>query len=323
MIIGKSAARSAHASVQENTVIGALSAYNISNGERNTTLGYNSAYEIESGSNNVSIGAYSLQQNTDGSENVAIGNMALQNPFEPNSFEQYRNTAIGHKAAWNIAGDGNIAVGYEAGNNMDAGDDNIYIGNLSGTKTTGGTQIGGDNIFIGNNTSYAPAIGSTMIENAVAIGNDVVIPNSNIFVIGNELNSANRSIDMNGETSIKHNAFVGEKLGVNTASIPTDYHLAVNGAIIAEEIRVELNNNWPDYVFDTTYQLKSIPELTDFIEKNNHLPGMPSADKINDEGYHLGEIQRKMMEKIEELTLYIIQLHDSNELLKEEIQKLK
>ncbi len=184
VIIGKSAASNADAGIQENTIIGSRSAFNLTLGERNTTLGYNAAHDIEFGSDNVSIGAFALQQNTDGNENVAVGNMALQNPFETGTFEQYRNTAIGHKAAWTLAGDGNIAMGHEAGNNMEDGDDNIYIGNQSGTKDGVGTAIGNDNIFIGNNTTYSPAVGGATIQNSVAIGHGAELALPNTIIIG-------------------------------------------------------------------------------------------------------------------------------------------
>ncbi len=98
-------------------------------------------------------------------------------------------------------------------------------------------------------------------------------------------------------------------IGVSdVANLPAGYELAVDGKIIAEEIRVEMSGSWPDYVFDPSYHLKSIPELHEEIKRLGHLPGIPSASTVEEEGIQLGEMQTKMMEKIEELTLYIIQL---------------
>jgi hypothetical protein len=71
----------------------------------------------------------------------------------------------------------------------------------------------------------------------------------------------------------------------------------------------------PDYVFAKNYTLKSLDEVEDFIKKNNHLPGIPSAKTIETNGLSVGEMQKMQMEKIEELTLYIIEL-------KKEIEKL-
>ncbi|MEM9544494.1 MAG: hypothetical protein AAGA77_00905 [Bacteroidota bacterium] len=98
-------------------------------------------------------------------------------------------------------------------------------------------------------------------------------------------------------------------VGIGTTNIPTDYKLAVEGKVIAEEIRVELQANWPDYVFEDSYPLIPLEQLDEVIKDQQHLPGIPSASEIGDNGQHLGEIQIKLLEKIEELTLYIIELN--------------
>lgn len=91
-------------------------------------------------------------------------------------------------------------------------------------------------------------------------------------------------------------------------SLPdASFLLAVDGKIISEEVRVEMSGDWPDYVFEKEYPLLSIPEFAQSIKENGHLPGIPSAEEM---GNHqdVGKMQLKMMEKIEELSLYIIQL---------------
>lgn len=97
-------------------------------------------------------------------------------------------------------------------------------------------------------------------------------------------------------------------IGTNTAA--AGYMLNVNGKAICTELKVQLQANWPDYVFKKNYQLKSFDELRNFIAVNNHLPGMPAASEIQNSGMEVGEMQRKMMEKIEELTLYVLQLEN-------------
>jgi len=84
------------------------------------------------------------------------------------------------------------------------------------------------------------------------------------------------------------------------------YKLAVNGNVICTELRVKLQGNWPDYVFADGYQLKSLEEVEAHIQSENHLPGIPAAAEIEKEGIAVGDMQKKMMEKIEELTLYLI-----------------
>lgn len=85
------------------------------------------------------------------------------------------------------------------------------------------------------------------------------------------------------------------------------YKLAVNGAIITEEVTVKVSEDWPDYVFNKDYALLPLQQLESYIESNRHLPGIPSAENIRDEGLRLGEMERLLLKKIEELTLYIIQ----------------
>jgi hypothetical protein len=64
---------------------------------------------------------------------------------------------------------------------------------------------------------------------------------------------------------------------------------------------------WADYVFDEKYSLRSLYELQHFISSNRHLPGVPSAKEIMDKGINIAEMDKKLLEKIEELTLYILQ----------------
>ena len=94
-------------------------------------------------------------------------------------------------------------------------------------------------------------------------------------------------------------------VGIGTAN-PT-YKLSVNGNIRSKEVVVE--TGWADYVFNNNYQLKPLQEVEKFIEDNKHLPGIPSAEEIEKNGLQLGDTQKKMMEKIEELTLYVIELN--------------
>jgi len=83
--------------------------------------------------------------------------------------------------------------------------------------------------------------------------------------------------------------------------------LAVNGTITAKEIKVTLTG-WPDYVFGKNYNLMPLKELEQFITKNSHLPEIPSAAEVEENGVQLGEMNAILLKKIEELTLYILQL---------------
>jgi hypothetical protein len=87
--------------------------------------------------------------------------------------------------------------------------------------------------------------------------------------------------------------------------------LAVNGNIRAHEIKVE-TANWPDYVFAKNYDLLSLDETEKHIQQNGHLPGIPSAEEVKANGVDLGEMNAKLLKKIEELTLYLIEMKKEN-----------
>lgn len=108
-----------------------------------------------------------------------------------------------------------------------------------------------------------------------------------------------------------------QSVGIKTVNIPTDFDFAVNGKMICEEVRVQLAANWPDYVFQPEYELMPLEELEASIEENSHLPGVPSAAVIESRGIDMGEISKIQMEKIEELTLYIIDLKKQNDAMQE------
>jgi hypothetical protein len=81
----------------------------------------------------------------------------------------------------------------------------------------------------------------------------------------------------------------------------------VEGKIISDEVFVALRADWPDYVFATDYQLPNLCETASFIEANKHLPGIPSAEEVKAKGgIELGEMNRLLLQKIEELTLLMI-----------------
>lgn len=82
--------------------------------------------------------------------------------------------------------------------------------------------------------------------------------------------------------------------------------LYVNGTIGAKEVRVS-TNNWCDYVFDATYQLKPLAEVESYIQTNSHLPEVPSEKEVVQNGVAVGDMLKIHMQKIEELTLYVIQ----------------
>jgi hypothetical protein len=111
-------------------------------------------------------------------------------------------------------------------------------------------------------------------------------------------------------------------VGIGTTD-PQGYKLAVNGSMIAESVKVKLHANWPDHVFSKSYKLPDLKETEKFINENSHLPEIPSAVEVEKDGINLGEMNSKLLQKIEELTLYLIDQNKEIKELKSEINQLK
>ncbi|MBN2165064.1 MAG: hypothetical protein JW717_02185 [Marinilabiliaceae bacterium] len=110
------------------------------------------------------------------------------------------------------------------------------------------------------------------------------------------------------------------KVGIGTENPQAE--LAVNGTILAKEVRVSVTDgDWPDYVFSDDYQLKNLNEVEGFINENNHLPDVPSAQAMEEEGVDLAKMNKVLLQKVEELTLYMIQQQKEIEALKAKVNK--
>jgi hypothetical protein len=98
-------------------------------------------------------------------------------------------------------------------------------------------------------------------------------------------------------------------IGTPLNSNPNNYKLAVNGKIGAREIQVEITSPaWPDFVFEDGYETMALEDLEVFIRKERHLPGIPSADEVRNNGVQLGQMNAALLKQIEELTLHMIDL---------------
>lgn len=118
--------------------------------------------------------------------------------------------------------------------------------------------------------------------------------------------------------------FDNERVGIGTTNIPAAYKLAVADGIITEKVKVAVENSsqWADYVFDENYDLAELEDVEEFILENKHLPNVPSAAQVVEEGLDLGQMDATLLRKVEELTLYVIQLKKENEQLAKKVDEL-
>jgi hypothetical protein len=189
-----------------------------------------------------------------------------------------------------------------------------YNGSSYGrTLNMGGSGI---NFYTANETAFGGAIFPTdtslvMWSNSGANNYLVLQPSWGNTGVGTY--TPNAKFHVNGT----------QLIGGNAERIATGYSLSVAGKIIAEEVKVQLRAAWPDYVFAKDYKLLPLDELEQSINKNKHLPNIPSAAEVEKEGISLGDMNKRLMEKVEELTLYIIDLNKKNNALAEKVQKLE
>ena len=103
-----------------------------------------------------------------------------------------------------------------------------------------------------------------------------------------------------------------------------DDDLIVEGNIETKKVKVTATpGSVPDYVFKSNYKLRSLSDLESYIKANSHLPNVPSAKEVETNGQDVGEMQLKLLEKIEELTLYVIEQNKEMQAMKEKIKKLE
>jgi hypothetical protein len=117
--------------------------------------------------------------------------------------------------------------------------------------------------------------------------------------------------------------YISDILGIGTTTLPAGYKLAVDGKVICEEVKVQLSGSWPDYVFGENYSLMPLSSLEKTIRENKHLPGLPSAAEVEKDGLYISDMTAKLTQKVEELTLYLIELNRKFEDLKKENESLK
>jgi hypothetical protein len=296
-----------------NVAVGLGSMSSNTTGSSNTALGYNTMTNSTIGIGNLALGINAMQFSVDASNNVAVG---LNNLSGMVSGEF--NTAVGFQAlratgsTASIPLIGNTAVGKTALLRLIDGNYNTVLGQNSFLNTKKG--------------NYNIAIGSNNVPDAENAAGNIYIGNNLLPVNpqpSNELNIGNWIIGNNGTIGIGQ--FTTPLTADGSTPDGTKYKLFVKDGIRTEKVKVDIAsaNGWADYVFNKGYKLLSLSDVEKHIDEKGHLPNVPSADDVVKNGVNLGEMDAKLLEKIEELTLYVIQLNKDVKKLEEENKQLK
>ncbi len=279
-------------------------------GNANTAVGFNTMTRSTTGSLNTALGINSMQNSVTGNNNVAVGHNTLGGMIAG----EY-NTAVGFSAmrTWGSTNSvplvGNTAIGNSALMDLNNGSFNTVMGHNSFLRAVNANY----NVIIGTNN--APLINNA--TGNIYIGN-------NIAAVGtspsNELNIGNWIVGNNGTIGI----------GQFTTQLPADgvaadgqkYKLFVKDGIRTEKVKVDIasGNGWADYVFEKDYQLMSLNDLEEFIDKNGHLPEVPTTEEAIKNGIELKEMNILLLKKIEELTLYTLEQEKRIEALEKKVK---
>lgn len=302
-----------------NTYVGSLAGQIGSGGFNNTFIGAFAGNSNLKGENNTFIG-YAVGASNEGSENVFVGGYSGRLNYSGTS-----NTFLGYNAGYrNSTGTRNTFIGNQAGYYNTSGSNNIIIGPNSGTAITDGS----DNILMGYNSQAEEGI-----FNGVAIGSNSRVAASNSLVLGHQVNvgigtSAPASkleivADEIGQSGLRLSSLTSTSRTTHFA----DQFLTVNekGDVVKARYQLFINNptEWSDKVFSPSYPLCSLSAVADYIDQHRHLPGIPSAEQIVKEGIDPIKMNAMLLEKVEELTLYGIQLEKTNQDQQKRLQELE
>lgn len=337
-----------------NVFLGHWSGKNNTSGGSNTFLGSSSGFANNTGSQNSFLGRYAGSTNTTGSNNVFVGNnsggsntVGSENIFIGRNAGYYntsgtKNIVLGNISYNATAGSGNITIGYAAGSRYSGTSalNNVIIGHEAGKQSSsdasaniflgyraGYNETGSNKLYIENSDSALPLIYGDFATDKVGINS---LPNTtHTLTVGGTIHSTGLYVNgvlVSGDLSLWSrtgtNVFTQstiDNIGIGTtlANNPNSYKLAVNGKIGAKEVQIENTSlTWPDFVFKQGYYLRTLTEVEEFINANGHLPEIPSEEQVKQEGIKVSELNAKLLQKIEELTLYVIELKKEVDALK-------
>ena len=149
-----------------------------------------------------------------------------------------------------------------------------------------------------------------------------LILKGNSGYVGIGVRNPRAKLHVHGNSLFNNNLTVVEDLIVGSATSQRSY-ARIYGTAMVKEVHIDPDGNWADFVFENNYELTPLEEVASFIQENKHLPDVPSAQQVEKEGYNQSEINALFLQKIEELTLYVIDLKKENKELREAMQHQK
>lgn len=251
-----------------------------------------------------------------------VGNYGVTSAGINAGTSNYSSTFFGESAGQYSNGYANTFIGANAGRYSTNVSTNTFIGSCSGYFNQGTSNVflgsnsgyynkGSNNIFTGYQAGYKNQYGSSNVFSGYRAGYNNVYGGGNVFLgsnAGYSETSSNRLYIDNSSTTkpLIYGKFDSNQLGINTNIIPTGFALAVKGKVITEELKVQVYP-WSDFVFEDTYYLPTLEEVENHIKQKGHLKDIPSAYEVGENGIFVGQMNAKLLQKIEELTLYTIQ----------------
>jgi hypothetical protein len=331
-------AGASNTSGSSNMFFGSNAGYNNTTGLSNSFIGTNAGYSNTIGGDNLFLGSESGRLNIGGTANTFIGNVS---GYANTSGSQ--NLFLGALAgSTNTTGNNNTYIGFNAlgsganattlsnttiiGANATASVSNtVILGNAATTITGQGLAAGVSGLRFANlnSTSATTAIGGSKVLTVDASGN-VILATLNAGTL-NSVGSNGpvaESTWKNQDGYLYNNSTNG--VVINGSGLEGNA-LIVKGGVLSKEVNVKIDgsDSWPDYVFKPNYKRMTLEEVERFININGHLPNVPSATEMAQTGNNLGKTDIKLLEKVEELTLYLLEMKKANDAQSAEIQSLK
>ncbi len=289
-----------------NFFAGVNSAFNSTTGSFNLIMGRDAGFDNTSGNNNSFIGYASGLGIVSGSNNTLIG--FLSSAVGAGAATLTNSTAIGANAQ--VSASNSLVLGGNGTNQV-----NVGIGNTAPSArlhvSAGGSTATG--VRLENLPTTTGSVFPLFVD---ASGN--VMRSSTASAREAAVESLDVHWTLTAENHLINNNLGGIMIGTGLGSTPAGYKLYVSDGILTERVKVAVKStaDWRDNVLQDDYKLRTVEEVESFIKENRHLPGVPSAREMVENGNDLQKTDAVLLEKVEEMMLYIIELKKENAALK-------